>query len=84
VFARPVVPLLMLVFLLANFVATIFLTWTPTFLVEKFHFGLTGAGLSGAAPSRSPSKESSRSRSPSPSLPPIPTVRRSGLYQRPR
>src|SRR3954470_7616047 len=49
VFARPVVPLLMLVFLLANFVATIFLTWTPTFLVEKFHFGLTGAGLSGAA-----------------------------------
>src|SRR5205085_4716584 len=47
VFARPVVPLLMLVFVLANFVATIFLTWTPTFLVEKFHFKLTSAGLSG-------------------------------------
>src|SRR5205807_8297751 len=49
VFARPVVPLLMLVFLLANFVATIFLTWTPTFLVEKFQFRLTSAGLSGSA-----------------------------------
>jgi MFS family permease len=37
----------MLAFLGANFVATIFLTWTPTFLVEKFHFELTNAGLSG-------------------------------------
>ena len=37
----------MLAFLAANFVATIFLTWTPTFLVEKFHFKLTHAGLSG-------------------------------------
>ena len=35
-------------FLGANFVATIFLTWTPTFLVEKFHFQLTSAGLSGS------------------------------------
>jgi MFS family permease len=43
----PVVPLLMLAFVLANFVATIFLTWTPTFLVEKFGFKLTSAGLSG-------------------------------------
>ena len=33
--------------MLANFVATIFLTWTPTFLVEKFGFKLTSAGLSG-------------------------------------
>lgn len=48
VFGRPVVPLLMLVFLLANFVATVFLTWTPTFLFEKFHFGLTAAGLWGS------------------------------------
>ena len=39
---------LMLAFLCANFVATIFLTWTPTFLVEKFGFKLTSAGLSGA------------------------------------
>ena len=38
----------MAVFLAANFVATIFLTWTPTFLVEKFHFKLTAAGLSGS------------------------------------
>ncbi len=34
-------------FLCANFVATIFLVWTPTFLNEKFHFKLTAAGLSG-------------------------------------
>jgi MFS family permease len=48
IFRTPVVPLLMLAFLCANFVATIFLTWTPTFLVDKFHFKLTHAGLSGA------------------------------------
>jgi sugar phosphate permease len=47
VFRTPVAPLLMLAFVGANFVATIFLTWTPTLLVEKFHFKLTGAGLSG-------------------------------------
>ena len=40
--------LLLAAFLGANFVATIFLTWTPTFLVEKFHFQLTSAGLSGS------------------------------------
>ena len=39
--------LLLVVFVGANFVATIFLTWTPTFLVEKFQFKLTTAGLSG-------------------------------------
>ena len=37
----------MLAFLGANFVATIFLTWAPTFLVEKFGFKLASAGLSG-------------------------------------
>lgn len=47
VFRSPVVPLLMLAFVGANFVATIFLTWTPTFLVEKFGFRLASAGLSG-------------------------------------
>ncbi len=47
IFRTPTVPLLMLAFLSANFVATIFLAWTPTFLVEKFHFKLTSAGLSG-------------------------------------
>jgi MFS family permease len=40
--------MLMLVFIGANYVATIFLMWTPTFLVEKFDFRLTQAGLSGA------------------------------------
>jgi sugar phosphate permease len=44
-FRSPVVPLLMLAFVGANFVATIFLTWTPTFLVEKFGFRLAAAGM---------------------------------------
>ena len=48
IFRSPAVPLLMLGFVGANFVATIFLTWTPTFLVDKFHFKLTAAGLSGS------------------------------------
>ena len=47
VFGTRTARLLMLVFMGANFVATIFLTWTPTFLVEKFNFRLTGAGLTG-------------------------------------
>jgi MFS family permease len=46
---KPSVWLLMFTFLCANFVATIFLIWTPTFLVEKFHFKLASAGLSGTA-----------------------------------
>jgi len=45
---KPTVILLMLAFLLANLVATVFLTWTPTYLVEKFHFKLSAAGLSAA------------------------------------
>jgi MFS family permease len=45
---NPPVLLLMCAFLGANFVATIFLSWTPTFLFEKFHFKLTSAGFSGA------------------------------------
>jgi MFS family permease len=40
---------LMMVFVLANFVATIFLTWTPKFLTDKFQFKMAAAGLSGAA-----------------------------------
>jgi MFS family permease len=47
VLRAPKVPYLMLAFVAANFVATIFLVWTPTFLVEKFGFKLTAAGLSG-------------------------------------
>jgi len=47
IFRTPTALLLMMAFVGANFVATIFLTWTPTFLVEKFQFKLTTAGLSG-------------------------------------
>jgi MFS family permease len=43
----PAAWLLMGAFLCANFVAFIFLTWTPTFLVEKFHYSLGAAGLNG-------------------------------------
>jgi MFS family permease len=39
--------LLMGAFVCANFVAVIFLTWTPKFLVEKFHYGIAAAGLTG-------------------------------------
>ena len=45
----PTAWVLMLVFVGANFVATIFLSWTPKFLTDKFGFQLTTAGLSGAA-----------------------------------
>lgn len=45
---KPSALLLMLTFLGVNFVATIFMAWTPTFLVEKFHFKLAAAGLSGS------------------------------------
>ncbi|HEY3856353.1 MAG TPA: MFS transporter [Verrucomicrobiae bacterium] len=48
VFRRPIVFFLMAAFLCANFVATIFLVWTPTFLAEKFGFKLAAAGLSGS------------------------------------
>jgi MFS family permease len=48
IFRRPMVILLMAAFVAANFVATIFLTWTPMFLVEKFHFHLAAAGFSAA------------------------------------
>ncbi|MDB6039928.1 MAG: major facilitator superfamily 1 [Verrucomicrobiales bacterium] len=44
---NPLALCLMAVFIGANFVATIFLAWTPTFLVEKFGFKLASAGLSG-------------------------------------
>ena len=48
VFRTPTALLVMAAFMGANFVAAIFLTWTPTFLVEKFGFQLTSAGLSGS------------------------------------
>jgi MFS family permease len=34
------------VFMGANFVAVVFLTWLPTFLLEKFHMSLSNAGIS--------------------------------------
>lgn len=49
IFLQPVVLLCMTVFVGANFVAMIFLTWTPTFLVEKFGYSLAKAGLYGTA-----------------------------------
>jgi MFS family permease len=48
IFGKTTAWLLLVAFMGANFVATIFLTWTPTFLVEKFGFKLTSAGLSGS------------------------------------
>lgn len=41
--------LLVAVFLGANFVAAVFLTWLPTFLYDKFHMSLSMAGFSGTA-----------------------------------
>lgn len=49
VLRAPTAWVLMAVFVGANFVATIFLAWTPKFLTDKFGFKLTTAGLSGAA-----------------------------------
>ncbi|MBA3439098.1 MAG: MFS transporter [Pyrinomonadaceae bacterium] len=48
-FGNPVVRILMAVFVGANFVAMIFLTWMPSFLYRKFNMSLTMAGLSGTA-----------------------------------
>jgi MFS family permease len=45
---KPAALLLLAAFMAANFVAAIFLVWTPTFLVEKYHFQLTMAGFSGS------------------------------------
>lgn len=43
----PTALLLMGAFVCANFVAVVFLTWTPKFLVEKFHYAIGAAGLTG-------------------------------------
>jgi MFS family permease len=47
IFRTPAAMLLMAGFFCANFVAVIFLTWTPKFLVEKFHYSIGAAGLTG-------------------------------------
>ena len=43
------VRILMAVFVGANFVAMIFLTWMPSFLYRKFGMSLSMAGLNGTA-----------------------------------
>jgi MFS family permease len=48
IFRQPAALFLMGAFLCANFVAFIFLTWTPTFLYDKFNYSLGAAGLTGA------------------------------------
>jgi MFS family permease len=45
VFRTPTALVLLAVFCGANFVAAMFLTWTPSFLREKFHMNLAMAGL---------------------------------------
>jgi len=49
IFEHPMVPILMAVFVGANFVAMIFLTWMPSFLYRKFQMSLSMAGLSATA-----------------------------------
>jgi sugar phosphate permease len=48
-FANPMVRILTLVFVGANFVAMIFLTWMPSFLYRKFNLSLAMAGISATA-----------------------------------
>ncbi len=45
--ASPIARLLILVFVGANFVAVVFLTWMPSFLYGKFHMSLSMAGFNG-------------------------------------
>ncbi len=45
VFSQPMVWILISVFVGANFVASIFLTWMPSFLFNKFQMSLSMAGL---------------------------------------
>ena len=49
IFRTPMVRILMAVFVGANFVAAIFLSWMPSFLYRKFSMSLAMAGLSGTA-----------------------------------
>jgi MFS family permease len=49
VFGHPMAPVLMAVFVGANFVASVFLTWLPSFLVRKFAMNLSMAGFSSTA-----------------------------------
>ena len=48
-FGTPMVRILIMVFVGANFVAAIFLSWMPSFLNRKFNMSLSMAGFSGTA-----------------------------------
>ncbi len=48
-FANPMFRILTIVFIGANFVAMIFLTWMPSFLYRKFNLSLAMAGVSATA-----------------------------------
>jgi len=43
--SRPTALILMAVFMCANFVAVVLLSWMPSFLYDQFHMGLAMAGL---------------------------------------
>ena len=49
VFQSRMVPVLIFTFMGANFVASIFLSWMPSFLYNKFHMSLSLAGFSATA-----------------------------------
>ncbi len=49
IFQSPLVPVLIAVFVGANFVASIFLTWMPSFLFNKFKMSLSLAGFQSTA-----------------------------------
>ncbi len=49
IFANPMAPVLMIVFIGANFVAMIFLTWLPSYLNRAFHMSLSMAGWNSTA-----------------------------------
>jgi MFS family permease len=49
VFRNPMAVALMAVFICANFVAMVFLTWLPSYLTRTFHMSLTMAGFSATA-----------------------------------
>ncbi|MEP7272957.1 MAG: MFS transporter [Acidobacteriota bacterium] len=51
-FGNPMVRILMAVFVGANFVAMVFLTWMPSFLYQKFNMSLGMAGLGATATSQ--------------------------------
>jgi len=49
IFRNPMAVALMAVFICANFVAMVFLTWLPSYLTRTFHMSLTMAGFSATA-----------------------------------